>query len=280
MEIILDCRELKLCAIMPDVKTAQLIIGDIWIKRKNTAEEDINLILRSSPIPSPMPSPSPIPMPSPMPIKKITLKKNKESAPLTQTIQELYKPSSQEEIIAIIERKTWSDLYSSILDGRYTEQKARAKTVINANGTRPRLIYIIEGRCTNNATICKSACVSMALDNFALLYSDNVADTKEIILKISTKISKKNTDVSINYESLIKPCKKDNMTAEICYIQQLSCIPGLSITIAKEISTKWKNMKELITEIEIYGSKNIEEIKINNRRISKTVAQKLTEYLL
>ena len=255
MEIILDCRELKLYKIMPDVKTEQLMIGDILIKRKKILEERV------------------------VSIKKITLKKPivKEEEGAMPGIIPI--PEIEDHCHALIERKTWSDLYSSILDGRYTEQKARMKSVINPDGTRPLLCYILEGKCAMHAKICKSACVSMALDNISLLYTDDIYDTKETILKIFEKISR-HDNVPVKYETLIKPCKKDNMTAQICFIQQLSCIPGLSGIIATELSAKWKNMKELITEIELHNDKNLINVKINNRRISKTVVQRLIEYLL
>lgn len=265
MEIILDCRELKLYKIMPDVKTEQLMIGDILIKRKKILEERVVSIKKIT-LKKPIVKEEEGAMSGIIPISDIT--------PIPGIIPEI-----EDHCHALIERKTWSDLYSSILDGRYTEQKARMKSVINPDGTRPLLCYILEGKCAMHAKICKSACVSMALDNIALLYTDDIYDTKETILKIFEKISR-HDNVPVKYETLIKPCKKDNMTAQICFIQQLSCIPGLSGIIATELSAKWKNMKELITEIELHNDKNLINVKINNRRISKTVVQRLIDYLL
>ena len=267
MEIVLDCRELKLCAIMEDIKTEQLDIGDVLIRSLTLSTSTTSTSTTS------------------------TTSINNETAPdkvidpLKPKIKLKTKPiiinADKANIYAIIERKTYSDLYSSIIDGRYAEQKARMKSVVNENSTQPILIYIIEGQLKTNTKICKSACISMALDNIAIIYSDSVLETKDIILKIFEKISKNCNGVkqSQTYESLIRPCKKDNMTAEICYIQQLSCIPGLSMQMANEIATKWPNMRELIKEIELNTNKNLKDLKINNRRISKAVVQKLIEYI-
>ena len=50
--------------------------------------------------------------------------------------------TDEDEIILIIERKTISDLLSSIKDGRYAEQSLRLS---NENCSNHQIIYLIEG---------------------------------------------------------------------------------------------------------------------------------------
>ena len=49
--------------------------------------------------------------------------------------------------VLVIERKTLSDLYSSIQDGRYKEQKIRLMSQYN----REQIVYLIEGDVNNNS---------------------------------------------------------------------------------------------------------------------------------
>ena len=55
-----------------------------------------------------------------------------------------------EEVIYIVERKTFNDLGASINDGRYKEQKIRL--LYNSNGN---LFYIIEGNMSECKTLNK-----------------------------------------------------------------------------------------------------------------------------
>lgn len=186
-----------------------------------------------------------------------------------------------DDIVIIIERKTYPDLYSSIIDGRYAEQKARLSSYINPSDITPMLFYLLEGPLNYNTKICKSAEASMLLGNFKIIKSDNIEDTANYIMLLANKFVEKTTKShGDDYVSLIKSCKKDNMTPDICYIMQLACIPGISVEIAKTIKCNWGTMQELCYELETHKIANIALIKCGKtRKLGKVLAERIIEYL-
>ena len=108
-----------------------------------------------------------------------------------------------EEIILIIERKTLQDLYSSINDGRYKEQKVRLKS----NFEDHQIVYIIEDSNTkfinkkfnNVQSIIDGAILnSVFRDNIKVLRTKSVDET---IIYIKTLFKK----VINNIDFFVKP---------------------------------------------------------------------------
>lgn len=152
------------------------------------------------------------------------------------------------ECICIIERKTLDDFSSSIIDGRYREQKQR---LLSSN---KKIIYIIEGDSKNNFGVkystLQSAMLNMQLrDNIIIIRTKNIEETSNyiILLKTKTKYFNDNeTTKTIEYNSNINVKKKNNLTYEQVFINQLSCIPGISSKISKDIQSQYKSLNVLI----------------------------------
>ena len=157
-----------------------------------------------------------------------------------------------DEPVVVIERKTISDLNSSIKDGRHREQKLRLLNTYNIKN----IYYLIEGDILDfeikrgekdTKSIYGSILNSLIRDNIKIIRTCDLKETIKIIEIIFQKIKKQpeifNKDaISNDYSSTIKTKKKDNMTNDICFIAQLSQIPGLSINIAKKIQEKYNSM--------------------------------------
>ena len=84
----------------------------------------------------------------------------------------LYKESKP---ILVIERKTLADLYSSIKDGRWKEQKAR----LISNFPTYKILYLIENmhinaHCINQKTIIGSLINTLLRDNIKLIFSKSL----------------------------------------------------------------------------------------------------------
>lgn len=175
--------------------------------------------------------------------------------------------------VLIIERKTIDDLYSSIIDGRYKEQKLR---LIN-NYPISKIIYIIENTIGNKTSshqkiIYGSIINTLLRDNIKILRSENINETINYLYVLYKKINHiqqyqinalsndshtnnsdkniNNIDTNSNYLNTIKIKKKDNMTPESCQIIQLSQIPGVSINISKCIMNEYKTIRNLIKNLE------------------------------
>ena len=133
-----------------------------------------------------------------------------------------------DEIIYIVERKTFNDLGASINDGRYMEQKIRLLS--NSNGN---LFYILEGdmsACTTlNQKALLGSIVNMTFrDNIKLIFSSDINQTYKILIQIKDKFNNGKFSKIVNetnnndYISSIKLNKKENMTKLNCNIIQLA----------------------------------------------------------
>lgn len=187
------------------------------------------------------------------------------------------------EDILIIERKTLGDLYGSIQDGRYKEQKSR----LLAGYPLHKIIYLIEGSVKeynkkffkNFKSIVNGAIINtMFRDNFRILRTCTINESYDSILSLYNKIQKKpeyfktidkidnsgdnsvddvpiktneienTTDIMKDYLYCIKIKKKDNMTPKMCNILQLSQIPGVSKNMSVSIIDKYGSISKLVLE--------------------------------
>lgn len=188
----------------------------------------------------------------------------------------------------IFERKTIKDLISSIHDGRYREQKAR----MIDNYDNKRITYIIEGddilssKSYNNSKVLQSTYLNILFrDNIRLVFTKNVNETATLILSLSIKIIENpikfnnTTNNNTIYTDHLKLKKKkiENIDEKTCYLMQLSQIPYISNTIAKNISNIYPSMTSLILALNEVDDKNKELCKIEG--IGKEKASYIIKYL-
>ena len=163
----------------------------------------------------------------------------------------------------IFERKTLQDLQSSIVDGRYKEQKAR----LLSNTSQKYITYIIEGdnilssnMYSKNKSMIQGAYLhTMFRDNIRIIYTKNIEETTTLILLLSTKIIDK-PDKFLHEEYTADKCytdfvklkkkKIDNIDLKSCFIMQLSQIPMISNVIAKNIHLTYTSMGTLVKSLD------------------------------
>jgi ERCC4-type nuclease len=195
----------------------------------------------------------------------------------------------QDNFELIFERKTLSDLNQSINDGRYKEQKNRLLSNYNSN----LITYIIEGDDIlksinrNDKRISSVYLHSLYRDNIKILFTKNTFETTNLILTLCTKIIDKpndftNTKKETDYTDIVKIKSKkiSNITPDNCFILQLCQIPNISSTIAKNIVSKYSNIKELLTSLDncdCYENKIklLQEID----KVGKDKAKKIIDYM-
>jgi ERCC4-type nuclease len=199
---------------------------------------------------------------------------------------------NEDKINLVIERKTQQDLSASIKDGRHREQKLR---LLNSN--IPVIIYIIEGASNDNfiSGIKSDTHISVILntvfrDKLHVFRTLNIIETANLINKLFQKF--KNNDFqnkSVEYSSVIKVKKKNNLTPENCYLAQLSQIPGVSNTIAKCIFKKYPTMGNLCKSYNLDNEENKIKLLENltfiqtsgkTRKIGKVVSERVYKYLI
>jgi ERCC4-type nuclease len=150
------------------------------------------------------------------------------------------------EIFAIIERKTFSDLCSSIIDGRFREQKSRISQCIESN----KVMYILEGNKEN----CRlkqnniNGCIINLLwkHKYKVLHTLNGEDTIEVLFQLYKKLSEPSyLEVQPQLVSTSQASKKGKFYDNpMMYI--LQTIPGVSLQVATSIAKKYCNMNELM----------------------------------
>jgi len=199
----------------------------------------------------------------------------------------------------IIERKTLSDLASSIKDGRYAEQSYRLNghSMVNHN-----IVYLLEGIIADwperKAKMTRTPKKTLYVTMFSLQYykgfttinTKNVEETAEYIVRLTDKLSRDKKqcyyDSSCNYvpyTSVVKKEKKKNITPENIDIIMLNQIPGISLKTSEAIIGKYKTVYNLIQELnENLGCLDNVKLKATNgeRKISKTAVKNIKEYLL
>ena len=232
--------------------------------------------------------------------RELKLKEYLESTDKIQIIQEyldlgdiIFRNDSKD--ILIIERKTMGDLYSSIQDGRYKEQKIRLMN----HYSNHQIVYIIEGTISCSSKFFKKAkpitdgaLLNMTFrDKLNVIRTKDVSDTASILYKIGNKIIKnpeffKNDSETpkMNYLDTIKICKKDNMTPKLCNIVQLSQIPGVSKQMAEIIIEKYDSLSNLIMEYTKLDNlddkqKLLKNIELTNRKIGPVISKRIYDFL-
>jgi len=205
--------------------------------------------------------------------------------------------------VLIIERKSLSDLLSSIKDGRYEEQSHR---LIHASQLPPyRILYIIEGMFSTlhnpaEKQLVISAMTSLQLyKGFGVMRTSSVQETADLIAGMWKKIQR-NADKGMQlfvpttgplseeshdegppapaYSSVVKKVKKDNVTPENIGEIILCQIPGISSTIAVELMRKYENIRGLLQTIREKPDE-LKDMKINGRRMGSNVVESIVRFL-
>lgn len=186
--------------------------------------------------------------------------------------------------IVILERKTISDLASSICDGRYQEQSFR---LLEYDIPNHNIVYIIEGSLNQIQSISKKTLLSSLLSlwykkGFSIFRTESVDETVEYIHAIFEKVQKEDgaSHIPKEYASSIKKQKKDKLTPETIDIIMLSQIPTISTVTAKALLSIYKNVFQLTSSLKennncldtfTYGDKN--------RKLSKKSIENLKLFL-
>ena len=188
----------------------------------------------------------------------------------------------------VFERKTIADLAASIKDGRFKEQKQRLKSTYPFH----RIMYLIEGsqnqwdNCDTRYHIPTSTLTSALIssryrDGFHVHHTKDLKETLLFLRDVAARMGEKTsleTECKEDYVASlkVKTTKKDNVTPEVCYLMQLGQLPGISITIAKDIVAVYPKMGSLLDALKENGEKALTEIK----GLGPKRAKLFVEYLL
>jgi ERCC4-type nuclease len=194
--------------------------------------------------------------------------------------------NDNEEIMMAIERKSISDLCSSITDGRFREQKQR---LLDSIVDPAKISYVIEGSKSSKNVLPKKIINGAILNliykhNYKVIHTENKIDTFDCIIMLYTKFSSNDIN-NINSSTQHKLIKKSESIQNNKLANILCLIPGVSKTIAQKIVEKYSSLLCLINEynqLEDISAKQLllTDLQITNtRKIGKALSKKIYEWL-
>lgn len=205
-----------------------------------------------------------------------------------------------DDIVCLIERKTISDLLSSIKDGRYKEQKIRLK---QGGVDISKVIYLIEGSQLSlwdlsDKTVLGCIISTLIRDNIKVFRTINITETLHFLDRIYYRLlenperlvcPKEDKMVHVEYAGTLKTKKKDNLTPQVCNIIQLSQIPNISQNMALAILKEYGSIYNLCYAYSNISDSGLKRKMVANikydvangkqRRIGDVASNKLYEYL-
>ena len=184
--------------------------------------------------------------------------------------------------ILIVERKTINDLSSSIIDGRYREQKAR---LFKSNCN---FAYLIEGNISyhkSKSTLYGAIANLLFRDNIKVIKTISIKESCDYIEKLLIKFEKGDFDVKNDNIKNYRIKKSDCYEVKDCFKLQLNLIPKVSLNMAKKLSDQYGNMNNLIIYLKEHGKTSLKDIEYptsgtKTRKIGKKMSENIFDFLI
>ncbi len=185
----------------------------------------------------------------------------------------------------IIERKTIRDFEASFLDGRYREQRGRILSFCQEHKTQP--IYLLEGSWSSATGRLQKKAILKLINRLTLhyqipiLHTNSIHETYELVLTLVEQWkedpkSLQRTSELVKVSDGIHIQKKVNaMDHRQFGISCLAQCPGVSVKMAETIMDTLGSLKNIMNTTQ----KDLEQIKIGNRKIGPVVSKRLLELL-
>lgn len=182
---------------------------------------------------------------------------------------------------SIIERKTWSDLESSLKDKRYTEQSFRLQETLKEGF---RVYYWIEGDLSSyQGSISKDnlrkAMFGLMEKGFYVVQTKDCKDTARYLMEF---VEKKPCEQLTYEEACITKQKQKNITRDNISLFMLSQIPSISMKTAQILMGKYGHIRELFCKLQENPNEFLDfsyEKDGKTKKLNKNVIHNLNEYL-
>lgn len=187
--------------------------------------------------------------------------------------------NDEDEIEYLIERKTINDLMSSIIDGRYKEQKTR----ILENIDKSKFIYLIEmtGYVKKYEKMINGFLLNNIFrDNITIIYSFNIQHSINLIITFYNKLKYKEFLIDNKMVNFIHNQTKKKKILENKFENVLMCIPNVSQETAKVIKLKYDKLINLIDDFKKNGEDILSDIIINKRKIGNKMSKNIYNFLM
>lgn len=178
----------------------------------------------------------------------------------------------------LIERKTLSDVISSIIDGRYKNQKTRILESID----KDKFIYLIEMNTYNKKyekMINGFVLNNIFRDNITILYSYNLKHSLDVILLLFNKLKYKEF---LKEKSKIEfvSSKKSSLIMNNKLRAILTTIPKVSIEKSKAIEKHYTRLIDLIEDLKQKGKLCLKDIQVNNKKLGEKLSTEIYDFIM
>jgi ERCC4-type nuclease len=175
----------------------------------------------------------------------------------------------------LIERKTWSDLHSSIKDNRFREQRSRLLNWREDHQESCRFIYIIEGLYDFTLYQMERGALErlMIAYQIPVLFTGSMTKTHELLLKWSKMSSleplfrKRDTELDQIESRLKQRTKKNYHDAKLFFLENLCSIRGISVPMAQSIALEFSSISTFVIR---FHNNPVEWMKIMKQLTYKT----------
>lgn len=162
------------------------------------------------------------------------------------------KPNSDSPITLVFERKRFTDLNSSMADGRYHEQKKRYLSL--PKGT---MFYILEDDDNRFEQLSYKKFIGMYVntmlrDQIPVFICRSLAETANLLVKVKSAVE----EFGIDYRDKLPTCgldssqiKKKRNSGKDVYLAQLTCFSGINRKKAEAIAELYPSMSDLIANL-------------------------------
>lgn len=202
--------------------------------------------------------------------------------------------TDDDKAVLLYERKTFTDLFASIKDGRYEEQSYR---MLNDEQfpNKKDIVYILEGmysqftQPSDKKLLLSSLTSLFFFKGFSVLRTSSVQDTADTILGMTDKLHRdfekgkqRNSCTVTSYSNVVKKVKKDNITKDNIGEIMLSQVPGISNTTAAAIMSCCDNSVDKFIQTLKSSPETIEQLKIGEkqRKINKKSVEVLKSFFI
>jgi len=189
----------------------------------------------------------------------------------------------------LIERKTWSDLHSSILDSRFREQRSRLK---QWKSERQKCIYLVEGMYTEEYKKEKRTLERLMIGHdIPVFFTDSLEKTAELIgewmsMETLEKLFFQRSVEEDQIESrLHKVLKKNYTDSTLFFMETLSSLKGVTSSMAKSIGSEFQTIQNFVHLYHLDKEKWMKDLtsltyktpKKNDKKLNKMTIDKIRE---
>lgn len=191
---------------------------------------------------------------------------------------------SDQQIVAVFERKTYADLDSSIVSKRHQQQRQRLKDFKQANSCK--IVYILEGRVPPEIPRLRGAVENLVFKHgFCVIPTASSKHTADVLTSLVKKYTCGDIVIDNDGSSDVGSAEaqaglysKKSKIAESVFYHQLLVVPQVGEKLAQTLADEFEcagRFVEFLNEQESVC--NLGEKKVGSRRIGSKTAQRIAD---